>query len=66
MSVATPPDSMPVPMLDPPSRNMTDPVGVPVPGATGVTVAVNVTGTPAAAEFAELVTVVVVSAWSTV
>src|SRR5262245_38882858 len=45
-----------------PSANVTVPVGAPAPGATGVTVAVNVTGCPAAAGFAFDVTAVVVAA----
>ena len=43
VNVATPLLSVPVPMGLPPSRNVTVPVGVPVPGATGETVAVKVT-----------------------
>src|SRR5437588_11918452 len=44
--VAVPPDSVLLPMLTPPSENVTVPVGVPVPGATALTVAVNVTVWP--------------------
>ena len=45
VSVATPePFKVPVPRLVAPSRKVTVPVGVPVPGATAVTVAVKVTG----------------------
>ena len=40
---ATPALSVPVPMGLPPFRKVTVPVGVPVPGATAETVAVNVT-----------------------
>ena len=42
-NVAMPPLSVPVPIGLPPSRNVTVPTGVPDPGATGETVAVNVT-----------------------
>jgi hypothetical protein len=38
---------VPVPIEFPPSANVTVPVGVPKAGATGVTVAVNVTAAPA-------------------
>jgi len=44
VNVAIPPLSVPVPIGLPPSRNVTVPVGVPDPGATGEIVAVNVTG----------------------
>ena len=43
VNVAMPPLSVPVPIGLPPSRNVTVPVAVPAPGATGDTVAVNVT-----------------------
>ena len=42
------------------------PVRVPAPGATGLTVAVKVTGWPNTDGLAEEATVVVVSAWFTV
>ena len=42
-NVARPPLSVPVPMGLPPSRKVTVPLGVPVPGATADTVAVKVT-----------------------
>ncbi len=45
--------------------NSTVPVGVPAPGATGATVAVNVTGVPNADGFALEPTAVVVDAWDT-
>jgi hypothetical protein len=45
VNVAAPPDSVPVPMLTPPSKNVTVPVGVPKPGVV-LTVAVNVTDWP--------------------
>jgi len=60
VNVAMPPLSVPVPMGLPPSKNVTVPVGVPDPGATGETVAVNVTGCPAVDGFSDEVTVVVV------
>ena len=43
VNVAIPALSVPVPIGLPPSRNVTVPTGVPAPGATGDTVAVNVT-----------------------
>jgi hypothetical protein len=43
----------PVPKVVVPSRNVTVPFGVPMAGARGVTVAVNVTDCPCAAGFAE-------------
>jgi len=42
-NVAAPPLSVLVPNGVPPSSNVTEPVGVPAPGATAVTVALNVT-----------------------
>jgi hypothetical protein len=42
------------------------PVGVPAPGATGVTVALSVTGAPNTEGSGEVVTVVVVITWLTV
>lgn len=50
----------------PPSRNVTVPVGVPDPGATGETVAVNVTDCPKTDGFTDEVTVVVVPSLLTV
>jgi hypothetical protein len=44
----------------PPSRNVTVPVAVPAPGATGETVAVNVTDCPKAEGFCDEVTAVAV------
>ena len=61
-TVATPPLSVPVPIGLPPSKNVTVPVGVPAPGATGETVAVNVTDWPNTEGFCDEVTAVVVSA----
>jgi hypothetical protein len=47
LKVATPEAlSVPVPRVVVPSRNETVPVGVPVPGATAATVAVNITDAP--------------------
>ena len=60
VNVATPPLSVPEPIGLPPSRNVTDPVGVPVPGATAVTVAVNVTDWPKTEGFSDEVTAVAV------
>ena len=62
VNVAIPPLSAPVPIGLPPSRNVTVPVGVPAPGATGETVAVNVTDWPNTDGLTEEVTVVLVSA----
>ena len=51
VSVACPlPSSTPEPMLVTPSKKFTVPVGVPVAGGTGATVAVNVTAAPDATE----------------
>ena len=66
VNVAMSPLSVPVPIGLPPSRNVTVPVGVPAPGATGETVAVNVTDWPKTDGFTDEVTVVVVSALLTV
>ena len=62
MNVAVPPDSVPVPSVVAPSRNVTVPVGVPVPGGTTATVAVNVTDCPNTDGLADDATVVVVLA----
>jgi hypothetical protein len=43
LNVATPPLSVPVPIVVRPSLNVTVPVGVPAPGVTAATVAVKVT-----------------------
>jgi hypothetical protein len=53
---------LPLPMVVVPSRNVTVPVGVPVPGGFTVTVAVNVTDWPKTDGLAEDATVVVVAA----
>ena len=62
VNVAMPPLSVPVPIGLPPSRNVTVPTGVPDPGATAETVAVNVTDWPKTDGFADEVTVVAVFA----
>ena len=62
VKVAMPPLSVPVPMGLPPSRNVTVPTGVPAPGATGDTVAVNVTDWPKTDGLTDEVTVVAVLA----
>jgi hypothetical protein len=55
-----------VPRVETPSRNVTVPVGVPVAGGTGLTVAVNVTPWPNTDGSSELDTVVVVAGSVTV
>ena len=50
----------------PPSWKMTEPVGVPPPGKTALTVAVKVTDWPKTTGLVEELTVVVVLAWLTV
>jgi hypothetical protein len=60
--VAEPEDSVTNPREVPPSKNSTDPVAVPAPGATGATVAVNVTDCPKTEGFTEDVNIVVVFA----
>ena len=61
--MATPPLSVTAePRFEPPSLNCTVPVGVPVAGATGLTVAVNVTDWPKTDGFVDEATVVVVAA----
>ena len=59
------PFSVLVPRDVAPSKNSTEPAGVPVPGATTLTVAVNVTDCPNFDGFADEVTDVVVSAFCT-
>jgi len=49
-----------------PLKNVTEPVGVPLPGAFAVTVAVNVTDWPKTDGLAEETTEVVVLSWLTV
>ena len=58
VKVALPPARVPAPMLAPPSRNVTVPVGVPDPGKAALTVAVNVTAWPDVEGFSDEVTVV--------
>jgi hypothetical protein len=48
VNVVTPAERVPVPIVVVPSLNVTVPVGVPTPGATTATVAVNVTDWPKA------------------
>ena len=64
--MAVPPLSVPVPRVVEPSRKLTVPVGVPLPGATALTVAVKVTDSPKTEGFADEVTLLVVPAWLTV
>ena len=63
-------DNVPLPMTVAPSRKFTDPVGVPAPGLTTATVAVNVTLCPNTDGLTEDVRLVVVLAllttWDTV
>jgi hypothetical protein len=66
VNVAVPPDSVPVPRVVVPSRNVTVPVGVPAPGETAATVAVNVTLWPNTDGFREDARLVVVFALLTV
>ena len=67
VAVVTPPvvESEPVPSVVALSLKVTVPVGVPLPGATAATVAVNVTDCPKAEGFALDATAVVVVAWLT-
>ncbi len=58
-SVATPPLKVPVPSEVVPSKNSAVPVGVPVAGLIGATVAVNVTDWPDTGALGKKVTVVV-------
>src|SRR5581483_11874078 len=66
VNVAEPPESVAVPSVVVPSRKVTVPLGVPVPGATAVTVAVKVTPWPNTEGLTEEVTVVVLLACLTV
>jgi hypothetical protein len=66
LKVATPPaPTVPVPSVVAPSMNVTEPDGLPAPGATGDTVAVKVTDWPNTDGLADEVSVVVVEAWLT-
>lgn len=64
--VAFPLASVAVPTVAAPFFNVTDPVGVPVPGAIVVTVIVNVTGLPKVDGFGEEVSFVMLAALLTV
>jgi hypothetical protein len=66
VNVAFPLISVPGPKGVAPSFRVTEPVGVPLPGATTTTVAVNVTVWPKCDGFGEEVSVVVVAALCTV
>jgi hypothetical protein len=57
-NVALPELKLAVPRVEAPSRKVTVPVGVPVPGATAVTVAVNVTDWPNTDGFTDELTLV--------
>ena len=65
-NVALPELSVFVPMSAPPSLKMTVPVGVPAPGDTALTVAVNVTDTPKVDGLSDELTVVALLAGLTV
>ena len=58
---ARPLTSVPLPIVVAPSLNFTVPLGVPAPGATGLTVAVKVTAWPNTEGFVDETSVVVVS-----
>jgi hypothetical protein len=66
VNVALPPASVAVPRVAAPSRKVTVPVGVPTPGETALTVAVNVTAWPDDDGFTEEVTVLELLALLTV
>ena len=66
LTLAVPPESVPVSVGPPLMTNVTVPVGVPAPGETGATVAVKVTDCPKTDGSGDEVTVVVVDAWFTV
>jgi hypothetical protein len=66
LKVAEPALSVPVPIDVVPSLNVTVPVGVPLPGAVVLTVAVNVTDWPNTDGFVDDATVVLVAAAFTV
>ena len=66
VKVALPPERLAVPNVAAPSRNVTVPVGVPVAGATALTVAVKVTAWPKRDGFVDEVTVVELLALFTV
>jgi hypothetical protein len=66
LNVAEPPLRAPEPRVVAPSLKVTVPVGVPLPGAAGATVAVKVTPCPNAEGFPDEITAVVVLALFTV
>ena len=66
LSVAVPPESDALPSSVTPSKNCTEPVAIPAPGATAATVAVIATDWPARLGFGALATDVVVLAAFTV
>jgi hypothetical protein len=66
LKLAVPEESVPLPSVAAPSLKVTEPVGVPAPGATAATVAVKVTVCPYTLGLAEELTDVVVLAWFTV
>jgi len=57
---------VPVPKVVVPSLKVTLPVGIPAPGATAVTVAVNVTSWPEGEGLVDDIRMVLVDAWLTV
>ena len=65
-SRALPPLSVAEPSVVVPSMKVTVPVGVPLPGAAAVTVAVNVTDWPNTAGLTEAMTAVLDPSWFTV
>ena len=64
--VALPEERLAIPKVEAPSRKVTVPVGTPVPGAIGLTVAVTVTDWPNTDGFTEVVNVVEVASLITV
>ena len=66
VKVAMPPKRMPVPTGLPPSRKVTAPVGVPLPGALAETVAVRVTDCPKTDVLADETSAVLLAALFTV
>ncbi|GAA5610957.1 hypothetical protein Spla01_02104 [Streptomyces platensis] len=66
LTLAVPPESVPVSVGPPLMTKVTVPVGVPEPGGTGATVAVKVTVCPTTDGSGDDVTVVVVEVWPTV
>ncbi|GAA5610956.1 hypothetical protein Spla01_02103 [Streptomyces platensis] len=66
VTLAVPPERVPVSVGPPLMAKVTVPVGVPEPGGTGATVAVKVTVCPDTDGSGDDVTVVVVAAWLTV